>query len=82
MVPLAGNWGKHGRFKYTLDFFDSLALLNNYEVHSKEVIEFASEINKTGMKSILITLIKKIKEEFIDHDTFYNISGLIDSDLI
>jgi len=82
MVPLAGNWEKHGRFKYTLDFFDSLALLNNYEVHSKEIFEYASEIKKTGMKCILITLIKTFKEKFIDHDTFYNISGLIDSDLI
>ena len=80
MVPLAGNWEKHGRFKYTLDFFDSLALLNNYEVHSKEIFEYASEIKKTGMKCILITLIKTFKEKFIDHDTFYNISGLIDSD--
>jgi len=81
MVPLAGNWEKHGRFKYTLDFFNSLALLNNYEVHSKEIFEYAPEKKETGMKCILITLIKTFKNNFIAHDAFHNISGLIDSDL-
>mgnify|MGYP003711241099 CR=1 FL=1 len=80
MVPLAGNWGKHGRFKYTLEFFHSLAEQNNYQIYNHEIYDYNPDDKQGGMKCILITLIKTFKEKFIDHDTFYNISGLIDSD--
>lgn len=78
MVPLINNWGQHGRYRYSVDFFNSLAKINKYKIYNQELYDYASDINQTGRKCILIAMIKTSDNDFINVDKFYDIPGLFD----
>ena len=71
VVPLKGYWYKHGVCDYTLDFFEDLCKLNNYEIIQGPFIE---DYHKELHASVFY---KKIFDTpFISIEEFKTIRGL------
>ena len=75
--PLVGNWPKHCRYYYDLEFVHKLAVACDYEI----VMFFVHNKGQyRGMSNVIaVTYIKKETSRFISRELFSKLDSLVDS---
>jgi hypothetical protein len=77
MAPPIGKWLGHCNYYYTEEFFNELALSNNYEILENKIIPYHREHpdskGKLGLKDFLLCIMQKKEEnEFVlEHNWVY-----------
>lgn len=67
--PLSGNWLKHSPWRYSLEFFDCLSFINNYDLLERKVVTFK---NQRGLDFHYISF-RKNMGQFISRELFVKI---------
>lgn len=73
IVPAIGFLKSHGNYRYTIDFFETLAQKNNYKI-----VQLREVYGKKENRNLIICIYKKMLDnEFIKRRKFESISGII-----
>jgi len=65
-VPLINNWAGHGRYYYTLEFFNKLANFNGYKIYVLEILD--KDFYAAPKNLVYSVLIKEVNNDFKGFD--------------
>ena len=77
VLPKIGHWPNHGRYYFSIEFFEQLSLLCSYEIIDMKIFNTGKHSKQKNVIGVVYK--KSIDCEFLDKLSFMKIKGVHDS---